>query len=567
MKRFTQLYTALDETTRTNEKVSALAAYFREADPADAAWALFFLCGKKLPRAIASTALQSLAAEESGLPLWLFEECYHSVGDLAETVSLVLTEPVSSTTLPLHELISDRLLPMREAGDTTRRDLLLRTWRELNRTERLVWNKLITGGFRVGVAQTLVVRAMASVADVEQAVMAHRLLGKWEPTAEDFRRLVSESDTGAGEVARPYPFFLASPLEDAPESLGDIADWQIEWKWDGIRAQVIRRGGEVILWSRGDEIVTESFPEIAEAAASLPDGTVLDGEILAWQEEAPQPFAQLQRRLGRKNVSARMRSSFPVVLIAYDLLERDGRDLRSASMSERRQMLEKLIDEVARKPVARPKGDKWETPDLFEFANPTRSQLPVRLSEALRPASWDELRSLQQESRTRHVEGLMLKRRSSPYAVGRQRGDWWKWKIDPLVIDVVLMNAQLGHGRRASLYTDYTFGLWDNGTLVPVAKAYSGLSDDEIRQVDAFVRANTIDKFGPVRAVKPELVFELAFEAVQASTRHKSGIAVRFPRMNRWRHDKKPTEADTLDNLRALLPRSAADRSLRSPVT
>lgn len=565
MKRFTQLYTALDETTRTNEKVSALATYFREADPADAAWALFFLCGKKLPRAITSTALQSLAAEESGLPHWLFEECYHSVGDLAETVSLVLPEPVSSTTLPLHELISDRLLPMREAGDTTRRDLLLRTWRELNRMERLVWNKLITGGFRVGVAQTLVVRAMASVAGVEQAVMAHRLLGKWEPTADDFRRLMSESDTGAGEVARPYPFFLASPLEGEPESLGDIADWQVEWKWDGIRAQVIRRSGEVILWSRGDEIVTASFPEIAEAVASFPDGTVLDGEILAWQEEAPQPFVQLQRRLGRKNVSARMRSSFPVVLIAYDLLEKDGRDLRDTPLTERRQMLEQLIEEIARKPVARSKSDKWETPDLFEFVNPTRLQLPVRLSEALRPASWDELRSLQQESRARHVEGLMLKRRMSPYAVGRQRGDWWKWKIDPLVIDAVLMNAQLGHGRRASLYTDYTFGLWDNGTLVPVAKAYSGLSDDEIRQVDTFVRANTIDKFGPVRAVKPELVFELAFEAVQASTRHKSGIAVRFPRMNRWRHDKKPTEADTLDNLRALLPRSAAARSLRSP--
>ena len=557
MKLFSRLFTALDETNRTSEKVAALEEYFRVADPADAAWALHFLAGRKLPRAITSTMLRTWAGEESGLPAWLFEECYEAVGDLAETVALLLPESTATLALPLHELIAQRLLPMRDASDGTRRDLLVRTWRELSGVERLVWNKLITGGFRVGVAQTLVVRALAAVAGIEQSIMAHRLLGRWQPTAEDFQRLLHGSDSGAEDVARPYPFFLASPLDGEPAALGEIGDWQIEWKWDGIRAQVIRRRGDVLIWSRGDEIVTAAFPEIAEAAAALPDGTVLDGEILAWRGESPQPFAQLQRRLGRKSVSARTRAAFPVVLIAYDLLEMNGEDLRARPLAERRGLLEKVMLEAGQRPLAIAAGAVWETPDMFDLSEPARPAFALRLSEVLHPKSWPDLAPTQTESRERQVEGIMLKRRSSPYGVGRQRGDWWKWKIDPLVLDAVLINAQLGHGRRASLYTDYTFALWDDGKLVPVAKAYSGLSDAEILQVDAFVRANTTDKFGPIRAVKPELVFELAFEGVQESTRHKAGLAVRFPRMNRWRHDKKPAEADTLQSLRALLREGA----------
>ena len=553
MKYFTRLFTTLDETNRTNEKVAALEAYFRAAAPADAAWALHFLCGRKVPRAITSTQLRALAREESGLAAWLFDECCDAVGDLAETVALLLPESASTLDLRLHELISQRLLPMRAASEIARQDLLRRTWRELRGAERLVWNKLITGGFRVGVAQTLVVRALAAVAGIGQPMMAHRLLGRWTPTAEDFLRLIDESDTGAEEVARPYPFFLASPLENAPASLGVIADWQAEWKWDGIRAQLIRRRGETLIWSRGEEVVTESFPEIAEAAAALLDGTVLDGEILAWAGESPQPFARLQRRLGRKTVSARTRVAFPVVLLAYDLLEVDGADLRLRPLSERRGILEKVIADAHLRPAAKTARGVWETPDLFQIAEPPRPALALRISDVLPSATWEELASMRLDSRARQVEGIMLKRRASPYGAGRPRGDWWKWKIDPLVLDAVLINAQLGHGRRASLYTDYTFALWDNGKLVPVAKAYSGLSDAEILQVDAFVRAHTIDKFGPIRAVKPELVFELAFEAVQESTRHKAGLAVRFPRMNRWRRDKKPEEADALENLRVLL--------------
>ena len=554
MKAFTQLFNTLDETNRTNEKVAALEHYFRSAAPADAAWALYFLCGRKIPRAVSSTALRQWISEASHLPEWLVGECYEAVGDLAETVALLLPETASSLWLPLHELVKTRLLPLPLLPENGRKNLLRQTWRELDPRERLVWNKLITGSFRVGVAQTLVVRALASVAGVAPPIMAHRLAGKWEATPEDFHRLLHTGET-AHEPARPYPFYLAAPLEAAPESLGDLAEWQCEWKWDGIRAQLIRRQGEVLVWSRGDEMVTDSFPEIAGVGRALPDGTVLDGEILAWQDEAPQPFARLQRRLGRKSAGRKLRHDFPVVFLAYDLLEWGGEDWRTQPLDHRRDKLEHVVAQAQTLgAVDTTPGENWETPDLFLPHGPIpHPSLPLRISEVLSPSSWGELALSQQQSRERQVEGIMLKRRDSVYGVGRQRGFWWKWKIDPLVIDAVLIGAERGHGRRASLYTDYTFGLWQADKLVPIAKAYSGLTDEEIFQVDAFVRRNTLEKFGPVRSIKPQLVFELAFEAVQVSTRHTAGLAVRFPRIARWRHDKKIADADTLENLRALM--------------
>jgi DNA ligase-1 len=557
MKRFTQLFSELDETNRTSEKVAALEQYFRAANPRDAAWALFFLCGRTVPRGISSTTLRILAAEESGLPLWLVEESYDAVGDSAEAIALLLPDNSSSTNLPLHRVVEDRLLSLRHLPEQSKRNLLLQTWRELDRRERFIWNKLITGAFRVGVAQTLVVRSLATVAGIEQSVMAHRLMGQWKPTAEDYQRLLSGETASTDDSARPYPFFLAAPLEGEPSALGEIAEWQAEWKWDGIRAQLIRRGDDVLLWSRGDEIVSATFPEIVEASRALPNGTVLDGEILAWRDDHPQPFARLQRRLGRKQVSEKMRNEVPVVFLAYDLLEWRGEDWRARSLDERRQKLESVMADAQQQGkeivTTASRNAANETLELFAANPPTRVALPLRLSEILRPTSWPDLSVTQRESRMRQVEGIMLKRRSSTYGVGRQRGDWWKWKIDPFVVDAVLIQAQPGSGRRAGLYTDYTFGVWANGSLVPVAKAYSGLNDEEVRQVDAFVRANTIDKFGPVRTVKPVLVFELAFEGIQASTRHKAGIAVRFPRMNRWRNDKKAEEANTLEDLQALV--------------
>ncbi|HEY3852777.1 MAG TPA: ATP-dependent DNA ligase [Verrucomicrobiae bacterium] len=554
MKRFAQLYSELDQTNRTNEKVAALESYFREAAPADAVWALYFLCGRKLPQAINSTSLRAIAAEESQLAPWLLDECYQAVGDLAETLALILPQANSQSSLALHQLVEERLLPLQVAGQSGRA-LLLRTWRELDSLERFIWNKLITGNFRVGVAQTLVARALAAVAGIEAPVMAHRLMGQWQPNARDFERIINGKASLDHDLARPYPFFLASPLNGPLAELGDLQDWQIEWKWDGIRGQLIRRQNQVLVWSRGDEMVNNTFPEIAAMAEALPDGIVLDGEILAWENETPQPFGRLQRRLGRKLVSAKTQSQFPVVFLAFDLLEWEGNDWRQRPLKERHDQLEAIVSETMSNIAVKTNNSSpiLETPDLFEQSTPLTARLSLRLSPLIHVNSWEDLARLRAESRARNVEGIMLKRLTSQYGVGRLRGDWWKWKIEPLVMDAVLINAQLGHGRRASLYTDYTFGVWHAGKLVPVAKAYSGLSDEEIAEVDKFVRANTEDTFGPIRAVKPELVFELAFEGIQKSTRHKSGLAVRFPRMNRWRRDKKPKDADTLETLQALM--------------
>jgi DNA ligase-1 len=552
VKRFTQLYTELDQTNRTSEKVTALESYFREVPPADGAWALYFLSGGKISRAVTATLLQNWAATESEMPAWLFAECREAVGDLAETIALVLPARDFTLTDSLDHLVRERLLPLVHQSQDTRRNIVLQTWRELDARGRLVWNKLLTGAFRVGVAQTLLVRALAHVAGIDQAVMAHRILGDRQPTAEDFTALLQSDAHGPAAIAKPYPFFLASPLAGTPSELGEVSNWQVEWKWDGIRAQVIHRGGEVLIWSRGDELVTEAFPEIARAASTLPDGTVLDGEIVAWAAKKPQPFGKLQQRLGRKKVSRKLLAEVAVVFLAYDLLESDGVDLRARAFEERRFEMEKIISNVqSLAPAAAHDG----TPELFVAEEPaSRASSPLRISPLLFVASWEEMARLQKQSRARSVEGLMLKRRSSPYGVGRQRGDWWKWKIDPLTIDAVLVSAQLGHGRRASLYTDYTFGVWHENALVPVAKAYSGLTDDEILQVDGYVRGHTTGRFGPIRTVTPELVFELAFEAINESSRHKSGIALRFPRMNRWRRDKTAADADTLASLRALLP-------------
>lgn len=544
---------------RTGEKVAVLESYFKDAPAGDAAWALQFLCGRTLPRAVPTKNLWQWVADETRLAGWLIEECHSAVGDMAETLSLLLGDSSGGTKMSFSEMVEQRLLPLSTLPYQARRNLLIQTWRELNPEQRLVWNKLITGNFRVGVARTLVIRALATVAGVDPAIMAHRVMGVWKPTREDFERLVS-THADPASIAKPYPFFLASPLEIKIKkgqdiaSLGNIRDWLIEWKWDGIRAQLIRRGNETLIWSRGDEMVTDAFPEIVEAGSSLPEGTVLDGEILAWAGERPLPFGTLQRRLGRKQVEAKIRAKFPIVFVAYDLLEWKGADVRDEALALRRKQLEIVVAEATHATAVRSR-QPLETALLPGFESESDDQekfVALRLSPLVETASWDEVADRQNQARDRGVEGLMLKNKLSTYGVGRQRGQWWKWKIDPYVIDAVLISARLGHGRRASLYTDYTFGLWENGQLVPVAKAYSGLTDEEIREVDAFVRQNTTGKFGPARTVVPAQVFELAFEAVQKSSRYKCGLAVRFPRMNRWRKDKKAAEADTLENLRAL---------------
>lgn len=528
MKAFAQLYVELDQTNKTNEKVEALRNYFESASADDAAWAFYFLSGRKPRQIIPSAKLRAWAIEQAGIPEWLFLESRDTVGDTAETIALLLPSGDGLGDTSLKELVEERLLPLRESDEETQHAAVSDAWSRMNYSQRLVYNKLITGAFRVGVSQQLVVRALSQMSELPVDVITHRAMGEWEPTPDFFQNLVSPHDESIeAPIARPYPFHLAHQIEGGPEELGDISEWQAEWKWDGIRAQVIKRGGEVFIWSRGEDLITERFPEIATAVAALPDGTVIDGEILPWRDGRVLPFTELQRRIGRKNLSAKILSEVPVVLQAYDVIEAEGRDIREFELRERREFLENILADL--------------------------SDETVRSTDSVEAADWDDLAERRNESRDLGVEGFMLKRRSSPYRTGRHRGDWWKWKIDPLTIDAVLTYAQKGTGKRANLFTDYTFGVWHEGKLVTFAKAYSGLTDAEIRKVDRFVRDNTLETFGPVRMVKPELVFEIGFENIQRSTRHKSGVAVRFPRILRQREDKTVEQADSLSSIHEML--------------
>ena len=467
--------------------------------------------------------------------------------------------------ISLKSLIEDHLLQLRDLEPEQQRDRVLTLWRSFDHKQIFVLGKLMMGGFRVGVSKKLVTRALAEHTAIDAATIAHRLMGDWKPDVA-FYELLFNPDEGETAISKPYPFFLANPLKEGPDPvLGDPKDWVAEWKWDGIRAQVIRREGETFIWSRGEELVTEQFPEVAAAADQLPDGTVLDGEILGWEADADRPmeFSQLQRRLGRKRLGKKLLGEVPVVLLAFDLIEHGGEDIRTLPVSERQSRLKKLITNVNLEQRDKQKNlQMWAGRSAASKKFPAAERqghvsgairIPPPVEQSENPTDWSELGTRREAAKQLRAEGLMLKRIDSAYQVGRPVGDWWKWKVEPYTIDAVLIYAQRGHGRRASLYTDYTFAVWKDDALVPFAKAYSGLTDAEIRKVDAFVRKNTNEKFGPVRSVTPELVFELAFENVQKSTRHKSGIAVRFPRISRWRHDKKPADADSLATILAML--------------
>ncbi len=543
MRRFAALFSALDQTTSTNDKVAAMVRYFSEAPPGDAAWAVFFLTGRRLKRLLPWAAVGDWTLAATALEPWLLEECWAAVGDGAETAALILDqlEVQPSADVALEGWL-ERILSLRQMTPDQQQRAVIGWLTTLERGERLVLLKVLTGELRLGVSQTLVVRALAESSSLPTTTVAARLMGEWTATADWFRTLVT-SDSTDTDRSRPYPFCLAAPLEDPPETLGPVTDWLVEWKWDGIRAQLIRRAGHVHLWSRGEELITERFPEIVAAATHLPDGTVLDGEVLAFRDGQPMPFLALQQRIGRQKQVERLAREVPVVFMVYDLIEWNGEDVRTRPLAERRQLLEHV--------VAVGSG----------FSRIASSV--VQPSAVVSADSWEELATLRADSRARNVEGLMLKRLDSPYGVGRKRGDWWKWKIEPHTVDAVLIYAQPGSGKRASLLTDYTFGVWHEGALVPIAKAYSGLSNAEIADLDRWIRRHTIERFGPVRHVEPVQVFELGFEAIAASSRHKSGIAVRFPRMLRWRKDKPAAEAETLEALRRML--TANDDSSPDP--
>jgi DNA ligase-1 len=526
MNDFVAVFLALGETTSSSQKVKLLADYFTDAPTEDLGWAVHLLRGEKIPKAVSSTQLRAWSSESSGYPLWLIEESYHVVGDLAETISKVVSGEAKRSPRSLKRWI-ELMLSLRELPDEERKRVVQDTWRDLCEEESLVFNKLITGGFRIGVSRGLVTKALSRVTGVEEAHITERLLAHRDP---DTMRLEDLREDASSHVsATPYPFYLAYPLEGGCASLGEPSEWIAEWKWDGMRGQILRRSGVVAVWSRGEELVSESFPELRQLAEHLPEGTALDGEIVSMQDGAIGSFSLLQQRMNRKRVSEKLVASNPVGFVAYDLLEWQGRDIRGLPCNERRGLLKDVIRCYGTGKV------------LFEISD----EVPF--------SSWSDLEQLRGESRSRGAEGFMLKRRSAPYGVGRKRGDWWKWKVDPLTVDGVLVYAQKGHGRRADLFTDYTFAVWREGELVPFAKAYSGLTDQEIREVDAFIKRHTVERFGPVRTVEPLLVFEIGFEGIQSSSRHKSGVAVRFPRILRWRRDKPATEADTVETLRALV--------------
>lgn len=529
MRAFSELFTRIDQTTSTNEKIDALADYFEHADPKDAVWCVALLTGKTPKRTIKSGELRDWCAEVSSTPTWLLEESYHVVGDLAETISLLLKGADNGARYKLHEVINS-LVALENKTDEQRKAYITGMWRQLSQQELFVFNKLITGGFRMGVSDKITIKALAKRYNIDENIVAHRLTGNWQANETMLDTLMSATDDAA-DISRPYPFYLAYALENAPEELGDVKDWQIERKMDGIRGQIIVRDHQLFVWSRGEDLMTEKFIEFEPLAKLLPSGTVIDGEIIPAKDENFLPFHVMQTRIGRKNVTKKSLTEAPLVMVCYDLLEHEGVDIRHLSLMQRRELLVQLIETLKEK----------------------EANIPLWLSPVLICQNWEEVAEQKMKSREYNCEGLMLKRKDSEYKTGRRRGDWWKWKVDPLSIDGVLIYGQRGHGRRADLYTDFTFAVWDGDELVPFAKAYSGLTDKELLEVDRWIKKHTTDKFGPVRSVTPELVFEIGFEGINASSRHKSGVALRFPRILRWRKDKQVTEANTKADLMDIL--------------
>ncbi|MEO8796057.1 MAG: ATP-dependent DNA ligase [Daejeonella sp.] len=536
MKEFARLFSLLDETNKTNEKVRILKEYFNNVSDEDKIQTLALFTGRKPKRQINATLVRTWAMELANIPVWLFEESYQVVGDLGETIALLLPKGKGSQDKSLSDWISE-INSLGTFSEEEKKEWLIDSWESMDQQERFVFNKLLTSSFRVGVSQNLIIKALAEISGLETSVLTHRIMGNWDPSTFNYQDLVHPDD-GSADISRPYPFYLAYAIQDTSDqsksaeemeqALGETNNWQAEWKWDGIRAQAIHREGEIFIWSRGEDLATEKFPELHPFLLELPSGTVLDGEAICFSDNCPLPFALLQTRIGRKNLTKKILEESPMAFIAYDCLEFQGEDIRHLPLQQRREKLQILHANSNYK-------------DQF------------RLSPIVNFETWEDLYELRKRSREEYAEGFMLKKLDSPYLVGRKRGDWWKWKVDPLSIDAVMIYAQKGHGRRADLYTDYTFAVWNQDKLVPFAKAYSGLTDKEIRQVDNFVKRNTLEKFGPVRTVKPHLVFEIGFEGINQSSRHKSGVALRFPRILRWRQDKKIEDADTLETLKEFL--------------
>ncbi|WP_413533034.1 ATP-dependent DNA ligase [Empedobacter brevis] len=526
MRKFADLFDALDSTTKTNEKVEALISYFQKVNQEELLFSIALLIGLKPKRAFKTTHLREWCSEISEIPLWLIEDSYYVVGDLAETLALLIPTHHNQNKEKSLKNYFQELTAAKNWTIEEQKKYVLHNWNQLSGTDLFIFNKLITGNLRVGVSKTLVVRALAKLLNEETSTISHLIIGKWNPLEITFDSIFNKNAIES-KAHLPYPFYLAYPVQDNFFEIEKIDDFILEKKLDGIRGQLIIREDEIYIWSRGEDILTDKFPEFEELKLQLPNGTVIDGEIIPWKDDAPLPFSIMQTRIGRKNVTKKYLEQAPLVMVCYDLLEDNGIDIRHKPLHERRKRLIEILSYI-------------NSPLLL-------------LSEEIIFSDWNEALEFRNEARNHHAEGLMIKRSNSPYEVGRKKGNWYKWKSDPLSIDAVLLYAQSGSGRRSNLFTDYTFAVWQANQLVPFAKAYSGLTDAEINKVDRWVKRNTLEKFGPVRSVKPELVFEIAFEGIAKSTRHKSGVAVRFPRISRWREDKSVNEANTLEDLNDLL--------------
>lgn len=525
MKHFAELINALESTNKTNAKIDAIIDYLERAPEADKVWFIALFTGKRPKRNVNTNLMKEWALEITKLPFWLFQESYSSVGDLGETLSLILPQPTEKIDRSLTQWMTD-IISLKDKTEAEKKEFVLQSWNGLDYTERLIFNKLLGGSFRIGVSSKTLINALTKYSGQETSTLMHSMMGKWEPGEISFKELISAENVNP-DNSKPYPFCLAYPLEKELEELGAPDEWLIEYKWDGIRGQIIRRNDEVFIWSRGEELVTEQFPEIEETVKAMTGNFVIDGEILAVKDGKVLNFNELQKRLNRKNITKKMLSDIPVEVFVYDLIELEGTDLREKPISARRAMLEELLLN--------------QTPDK------------IRISKIIEFEKWEELDAIRESSREINSEGLMLKQKNSPYHSGRKKGDWWKWKINPLTLDAVLIYAQKGSGRRSAYYTDYTFAVKNGDSLVTIAKAYSGLTDKEIMEVSRFVNKNAIEKFGPVRTVKAELVFEIAFEGIGFSSRHKSGVALRFPRIVRWRKDKTVDEIDNLEEIKKLI--------------
>ncbi len=534
MKLFAELIKTLDSSNKTNVKVDALTRYFQSAGDSDKVWTIAILSHRRPPRPVNTTLLRTWAAELANIPLWLFEDSYHIVGDLAETIALVIPTSKDQSDKSLTEFVKD-MIALKRKSDEEKKEYLHSNWLALNYYERFVFTKLITGSFRIGVSQKLMTRALSKAIGADEDVLAYKLMGDWDPAIISFDSLLVEEKPG-DNLSRPFPFYLAYAVEGEPKELGNVADWSIEHKWDGIRSQTIIRDNAIYIWSRGEELVTDKYPEFTCLIGAIPNGTVIDGEILPWIDGNIGSFNDLQTRIGRKAISPALLKKTPVIIRAYDLLEWKGQDIRDLPYVNRRSLLEELFETI-------------RTDDL-----------PLQLSERMQFENWEDVLEEKGRSRELRSEGLMIKRNDSGYGVGRKKGDWWKWKLEPFSIDAVLTYAMRGSGRRANLFTDYTFALWQNTEdgkreLVTFAKAYSGLTDAEFRMVDDYIKKNTLERFGPVRSVTPKLVFEIGFEGIAFSGRHKSGVATRFPRILRWRHDKAIEEANSIEDLKDMIPK------------